>query len=396
MEPSRPSLDLLRQLSDQHVLAALIQQPQLTRAQIATMAGLSKPTVGESMRRLVRSGVVRDTGVVTSGRGRAGTLFALADDIGVALAIDIAPGGIRAEAVDVYGRVVATTVEALDRPATPTSVGFALQRASRAVAVGAEVRLAVVSAADPVDRHSGRLVHLPDAPFLLGELSPAAVLEPVVAGPVIVDNDVHWAARAERSAAPGRLDNFAYLYLDEGLGCALVIEGEVLRGAGGLAGEVAPVLTRGITGSAVPFTEVFAQMGLRQHASTAIDVAATVLAIEDSSATGDAPRPLDQLADAISGALVAILALADPEVVVLGGSWGSHPRLLAAVTDAFASMPRHVPLQPAAVTEHPSLAGARHDALNRLRAWVTARGPAQTRPDRVSDDAPRTESTGAQ
>jgi hypothetical protein len=34
--------------------------------------------------------------------------------------------------------------------------------------VSQQPRLAVVSAADPVDRATGRLVHLPDSPFLLG------------------------------------------------------------------------------------------------------------------------------------------------------------------------------------------------------------------------------------
>jgi hypothetical protein len=55
------------------------------------------------------------------------------------------------------------------------------------------VRLAMVSAADPVDRASGWLVHLRDAPFLLGELFPAGLLAEAVRGPVVVDNDVSWA-----------------------------------------------------------------------------------------------------------------------------------------------------------------------------------------------------------
>jgi hypothetical protein len=38
----------------------------------------------------------------------------------------------------------------------------------------------MVSAAHPVNRRTGRLVHLPDAPFLLGELDPG-VLAPEVA-----------------------------------------------------------------------------------------------------------------------------------------------------------------------------------------------------------------------
>ena len=37
----------------------------------------------------------------------------------------------------------------------------------------------------------------PDAPFLVGDLDPASLLAAAVDGPVLVDNDVNWAARAE-------------------------------------------------------------------------------------------------------------------------------------------------------------------------------------------------------
>src|SRR5699024_4964255 len=99
---------------------------------------------------------------------------------------------------------------------------------------------AAVSVADPVDRDTGRVVRLPDAPFLVGELDPPAVLQGVVDGPVQVDNDVNWAARAEREAGcAAGIDDFAYVHLGEGLGCAVVTDGEVRRGQHGLAGEIA-------------------------------------------------------------------------------------------------------------------------------------------------------------
>ncbi len=138
------------------------------------------------------------------------------------------------------------------------------------------VRLAVVSAADPVDRATGRMVHLPDSPFLLGDLDPVAVLAPLVAGPVIVDNDVNWAARAERDhhvTGASALDDFAYVYLGEGLGCAIISDGEVRRGHGGLAGEIAHLLVAGPNGQATSLIDVFGQLGLRQPNATAIDTA---------------------------------------------------------------------------------------------------------------------------
>ena len=97
MEPAKPSLELLRALTDEHVLRALMRQPRLTRAELAAATGVSKPTAGESVRRLVAAGLVADTGQRTAGgrgRGRVGAYYALADGVGLALAVSIAPEGI--------------------------------------------------------------------------------------------------------------------------------------------------------------------------------------------------------------------------------------------------------------------------------------------------------------
>ncbi len=374
MTPAKPSLELLRSLTDEHVLRALIAEPRLTRAEIAARTGISKPTVGDSVRRLTDAGLLRDTGERTTGRGRVGTYYALAEDLGVALVVGIAPEGVVAEAVDVYGQVVAREVEEVGRPAQPDEVAGALHAvAGRALAGGAgRARMAVVSAADPVDRGSGRLVHLPDAPFLVGELSPVEVLAPMVAGPVTVDNDVNWAARAERAAAASEgLDDFAYLYLGEGLGCAVVADSEVRRGHSGLAGEIAHVLTRGPGGRAVAFTEVFADLQLRQPQSTAIDVDALLQAV-DSDGDG-AEGVLAALTEAICGLISALVALSDPQVVVIGGTWGTHPTVLQAVSDRSSRLPRHVPLKSAQVTTEPALTGAREQALRELRTAILTR-----------------------
>src|SRR3954454_24207793 len=105
MATTKPTLDLLRSLSDEHVLRALMSQPRATRAEIAAATGLSKPTVSESVRRLSANGSVVDTGERTTGRGRVGTYYALPADAGWALVAGISPEGIVAEAIDPYGRV---------------------------------------------------------------------------------------------------------------------------------------------------------------------------------------------------------------------------------------------------------------------------------------------------
>ena len=134
MEPAKPSLELLRSLTDEHVLRTLMQHRRLTRAELAAETGISKPTVGESVRRLTEAGLVADTGERTSGgrgRGRVGSYYALAD-VGVALALSIAPEGIVAECLDALGDTVSRAEQDIGRPARPDQVaGRAARRGHR-------------------------------------------------------------------------------------------------------------------------------------------------------------------------------------------------------------------------------------------------------------------------
>lgn len=377
MTPIKPTLGLLRSLSDEHVLRALMLRRQATRAEIATATGLSKPTVSESVRRLSADGYVVDTGQRTTGRGRVGTYYALPATTGQALVAGLAPEGIVAEAVDVYGQLVARSWAPVTRSPGTGEVARTLKRVAGEVAEhsGGRFRLAVVSAAEPVDRQSGRLVELPDAPFLLGALDPAAVLAGLVDGDVTVDNDVNWAALAEhRHGRAAGVRDFVYLFLGEGVGCAVLTDGDVRRGHGGLAGEIAHVVTDGPGGVAMRLTEVFEALDLRRPGSTAIDVPALLAAVEPDTQAADELRTA--LARAIAGVLSAAMALTDPAKVLIGGSWGRHPAILGAVTRQFATAPRNVVVEAAAVDDEPALAAARETALRQLRdAVITATAP---------------------
>lgn len=396
MSSAKPSLDLLRSLTEEHVLRSLMEHARLTRAEVAALTGISKPTISEAVRRLVAAGLVVDTGERSSGRGRSGSYHALSPACGTALVAGISPRGVVVETVDAHGTVVTASEVALEPGAGSVAVEDALSRAVRD-ALGADpdgaatptqgtrpVRLAVVSAADPVDRATGRLVHLPDAPFLVGDLDPRSLLARHVDGPVLVDNDVNWAARAEQAAsAPGAAGgsggsggsgDFVYLFLDEGLGCAVVTDGEVRRGASGLAGEIAHVVTEGQGGRATRLTEVFAQLDLRRPGSTAVDVERLLARV---AAADEGDPTLAALGAAVSGVVEAAVALADPGVVVVGGTWGRSVPVVGELGRRAAALPRPVPVVAATVAERPELAGARATALDELRDAVVegARDP---------------------
>lgn len=366
----RPSPNVLRAMSDETVARALIAGGRMTRAELSVATGLSKPTVAESIRRLVSKGLVRDTGVRTTGRGGVGTYYALGEAAGVGLMLAIAPEGIVVEVLDAAGNQLARAARDVDRPAKPATVrklmAGATRSAMRTLAVD-HATVAIVSAADPVDRASGRLVHLPDAPFLVGDLDPTTTLAAFVHGPVYVDNDVNWAARHEQAArrrGGESMDDFAYLYLGEGLGCAIIADGEVRRGHGGLAGEVSHVFTTGPGNIAVPFTAVFDRLRVRQPGSAAIDVDALKAAF-------DRPRRLMAFAKAIAGVIAGIVALTNPSSVVLAGTWGTDRRLVDAVRDTVAVGARPVPIEPAREPAAASLAGARAATLDQLHRLIT-------------------------
>ena len=381
MVTQKPSLELLRRLSDAHVIEALVDSGRLTRAEIAAATGISKPTVAESVRRLEAAGVVVDTGQRSTGPGRAGLYYDLSPSLGTALVVAIAPEGVVAEVVDVRGVVARRETATVTRPARPATVARTVARAARAAADAAvtagrgPVRLAVVSAADPVDRSTGRLVALPDSPFLVGALDPGEVLAGVVEGPVVVGNDVNWSAAAERDARTGdrRATDFAYVYLGEGLGCAVVADGEVRVGSRGLAGEVAHVVVRGARGRATALIDVFAELGLRHRDSTAIDVDRLTDVLDGGRGKARRVRVSAALGTAVADLVGAVVALADPAEIVVGGSWGRHPAVVAAVTEAVGASSRPVPVRASSVDDA-ALSGARAHAVATLRAGLLATG----------------------
>src|SRR4249919_3300774 len=106
-------------MSDERVLASVMDAGRQTRAELAARTGLSKPTVSESVRRLTEADVLCDTGERTTGRGRSGLYYALAPEVGHALVVSIAPGLAVAETVDAYGSVANRATELIGRPARP-------------------------------------------------------------------------------------------------------------------------------------------------------------------------------------------------------------------------------------------------------------------------------------
>src|SRR5438477_265502 len=90
----------------------------------------------------------------------------------------------------------------------------------------------------PVDRAHGTAGSATILPGWIG-LSIAAEMEQRLGIPVRIENDANLGALAELTWGAGRdCSNFAYIKAATGIGAGIVIDGRLLRGATGTAGEI--------------------------------------------------------------------------------------------------------------------------------------------------------------
>lgn len=328
-----PSLDLLRRLSDAHVLAELVRSPA-SRAQLAQATGLSKPTISESVRRLTERSVLREAGAATGGRGRVGTLIEIVPAVGVALAIHAGAGEVSAELLDARGEVRGRHTEGVAEPVTAASLATAVDAviagvrgALPATIAQAPVRAIAMSVADPVDPGSGRIVDLPGSPFLVGEADLAGLLTPYLAegGRLSFDNDVNWSALAElEQGAAQDLSDVVQVHLGRGIGAAIVVDGRIVQGARGIAGEIAHLpwgnstLVRRISDLG---------LGVRGQWQLDLDLAAQVL-------RADSTDPVrDRFVDALALACAGVATFLDPQALIFSGPLAANDWLLEALTE---------------------------------------------------------------
>ena len=337
-EPRRPSLSVVRELTDRHVVEQLLATAELTRAELASRTHISKPTISEAVRRLAEAGVVEESGQQLGRRGPAGTFYRLRADVGVAVAASAGPDGVAVETVDLRGVLVERCHTPVPVPTTRAALDPVLRAATERVVSTAPgpVLAATLSVAGPVDRATGRLVQLPDSPFLVDALDPVPLLQPLLGLEPAVDNDVDWAALAEREVGSARgLDDFVYLFLGPGLGGAVVTGGRIAHGGRGLAGEIAHLLTVGARGRAVRLIEAFVELGLRRTDSLALDLDLVRSALDGRTAADRSIR--DRILSSLAATIGSIAALLDPAAVIVGGPWGDHPVLVDRLPTAVAA-----------------------------------------------------------
>ena len=242
------TLGWLRERNRQRVLGALREQGRTSQADIARSTGLSRTTVSKVVAELKGTGLVdvlaeRPSDLRATRGGRPSVHLALRDSSSAVVGIDFGHSHIQVAVGDMAHNVLAERLcdldvnhratEALD--ASARMVGDVLAEAGvrrdHVIGVG-------IGIPGPVDRARGTVGSATILPGWIG-LRIAAEMEARLSLPVEIENDANLGALAELTWGSGRdCSNFAYIKAATGIGAGIVIDGKLLRGASGTAGEI--------------------------------------------------------------------------------------------------------------------------------------------------------------
>jgi len=320
------------------VLGAVSRLDATSRAQVAEATGLTRAAAGSLVNELLEAGLLRERGAALEGRvGRPSTVVSLNDRGPAGLGLDVGVEHAGACVVDLSGAVrVHIRRPAGHRGQPPEKVaGNLAEVAAEALARADELGLRIVGAGVAVPGLVGTsdtVVHAPnlgwhdvDLPARLRELLPDRLREL----PLDVENEANLGALAELWRGFGSRD-FVHVSAEAGIGAAVVVDGQLLRGKRGFAGELGhmPVYpdgrpcacgSHGCLEQYAGEEAVLSACGLTGEAEETDRVA--LLAAAARAGRRTVLGALEQAGRALGIALAGAVNLVDPEAVVLAGAY---------------------------------------------------------------------------
>ncbi|GGT71930.1 ROK family transcriptional regulator [Streptomyces lateritius] len=352
--PVEPKADKasVRQHNLSLVLRTVHEAGETTRASVAARVGLTRAAVSSLVEQLLERGLLVESGKTFSGQaGRPGTVLKAADTGPAGLGVEINVDYVSVCVVDLAGADRVRVTEPLDnRTAGAAKV---LERAARVAArvlgsaAARDLHPAGVRLALPGLVSAGTVHQAPNLGWnrveadrlfaaALGGLWPGRPGTPEL--PVASDNEANVAALAELwFGGLGEVRSFLHLTGEIGVGGAIVVNGQLLRGAHGFAGEIGHLAVDGNgplcrCGSHGCLEQYAGQSALLRAAGLEDGAGATTGAsgVEELARRADAGEAravaaVEEAGRRLGLALSGAVNLLDPEVVVLGGI---YPRLM--------------------------------------------------------------------
>jgi predicted NBD/HSP70 family sugar kinase len=320
-------LQLLKRINRSVLLRLIRSQPDLSRARLAQLSGLTKSTVSALVRELLDEHWLSEAAapVASPGLGRPSTPLNIDNQKRVLIGIEIAVDCLRLVCVSLSGDILTQTEEALqerDPAAACAQVGRLVQLLCRQLDERALLLSGIgVCLPGAVDERLGLVRLAPnlgwrDVPFMAMLADEFARLD-IAAADIRLQNDADAAALGEYEFADGSNDDpLIFVNCDVGVGAGIVLNDRLFTGFLGSAGEIGH--------SILQVDGLLCSCGRRGCAEAY--VGARALAHKDGLA----------LAGQYLGVMLQNLdAMFNPYVIVVGGpSCIQHPTLIESARSA--------------------------------------------------------------
>ena len=315
--------------AERAILGLVLRRGPMTQTQIAKEIDRSQQTVSRLITRLVERGSLRQGERVSSGkRGQSSINVEIVPEYAYAFGVAILWDALAVTLMDFSGRIIDGRMTAMTLM-THDDVADELRRmidelTGQWIADSSRIFGVGVGIPGTFMRETGQV----NTPLVLEEwanMNIEAVLEDDLKLPVWIENDGNAAAIGESLVGVGRwAKDFVYLYIATGLGGGVILDGEIVRGEYGNAGEVAQLLPTRIYPH--PNLDVLLKL-VRKH-GVEIETVSELVERFDPDWPG-VDEWITRVRDSLSLIASASAALLDPEAIVIGGR---IPRSLAEKT----------------------------------------------------------------
>jgi glucokinase-like ROK family protein len=331
------------------VLRLIWREKRTSRADIARQMGLSRSTVSEIIDRLLKSGPVAEIGSGESSGGRRPIVLAFQDDARCILGVDLGATHVSVALTDLRGKVLVWKEQKHPVRTDPDGArALVLQLCDQCLdewCKGENTLIRIgVAVPSPVDPLNPKMLSEVVIPAWQGK-SGLEELQNRYKVPVHVDNDANLGALAEHWWGAGvGIDDFVYIKVAHGIGAGYVLNGEIYRGAGGVAGEMGhlPIdpngepCVCGLRGCLATFVSRPALIDRVNELSSVYPNSTLGADTLSFNLIGRAALDKDQLAlrlvsevaDYLGTAIISWFNLMNPNLAILGGGFSSLGDLL--------------------------------------------------------------------
>src|ERR671923_2563374 len=327
---TRATPPLLKRLNARTVLETIRAGAPISRAEISRRAGISKPTVSLALQSLLDAGLVREARRGPDGPGYGAVYFEPVAEAALVLGLDLGARFVRGAVCDLTGAIRARQdVELVVADAAGAIEAIARLRTSLLETSGLDSSLVdgVVVGVPGVVEGDGTLSLAENVAGLEGRPF-ARELQAALELAVTLENDINLAALGEQWQGVARgVADFVFLSVGTGMGAGLVLGGELHRGRHGAAGEIDFAVAgsaENVDPSALEIAELASRFEARQTDARAVFGAAR-------NGDENARAVVGEIARRIALHLAPIAAVADVELVVLGGGIGANAELLSQI-----------------------------------------------------------------